>query len=217
MEGFLDAVRALWTGSVGSWYALTSATLVRAIPLTLTGLAVATAFRAGVVNIGAEGQLLAGAAAATAGALLAAPLGAGALVVALAAGAAAGAAWAWPADLLRRRAGVLEVISTLLLNAVALALVGWLVRGPLQEPLGIYPQSDTISTTARLPALWRGTRLHAGLGVAVAAAVGLAWWARATAAGFRARAVGANAAAAASAGGIAVDVVRRRAPVAGSA
>src|SRR4051812_23022168 len=55
---------ALWRGSLGSWYAFTSATLVRAIPLMLTGVAVAVAFRAGVLNIGAEGQLLAGAAAA---------------------------------------------------------------------------------------------------------------------------------------------------------
>src|ERR671933_49978 len=58
------ALAALWTGSLGTWYALTSATLVRATPLILAGLAVALAFRAGVWNIGAEGQFLAGAAAA---------------------------------------------------------------------------------------------------------------------------------------------------------
>ena len=56
-----DGLAALWRGSLGSWYAFTSATLVRAIPLMLTGVAVAIAFRAGVLNIGAEGQLLAGA------------------------------------------------------------------------------------------------------------------------------------------------------------
>src|SRR4051812_11252794 len=59
-----SGLAALWRGSLGSWYAFTSATLVRAIPLMLTGVAVAVAFRAGVLNIGAEGQLLAGAAAA---------------------------------------------------------------------------------------------------------------------------------------------------------
>src|SRR5688572_17604008 len=59
------ALAALWRGSVGTSYALFSATLVRATPLALAGLAVALAFRAGVLNIGAEGQLLAGAAAAT--------------------------------------------------------------------------------------------------------------------------------------------------------
>src|SRR5678816_1079546 len=56
-------LEALWSGSFGSWYAFTSATLVRAVPLLLTGCAVALAFRGGVLNIGAEGQLLVGAAA----------------------------------------------------------------------------------------------------------------------------------------------------------
>src|SRR5438067_1579902 len=65
-----DALVALWQGSLGSWYALTSATLVRAIPLMLAGGAVAVAFRAGVLNIGAEGQLLLGATAAMTVALL---------------------------------------------------------------------------------------------------------------------------------------------------
>src|SRR5947207_15236624 len=61
---------ALWRGSLGSRYAITSGTLVRATPVMLTGLSVAPAFRAGVFNIGAEGQLLAGAAAATAVSML---------------------------------------------------------------------------------------------------------------------------------------------------
>ena len=68
---------ALWTGAFGSWYAFTSATLVRAVPLMLTGGAVALAFRGGVLNIGAEGQLLVGAAA-TAAVALAVPPGGGA-------------------------------------------------------------------------------------------------------------------------------------------
>src|SRR6476469_5739399 len=63
------AATALWNGSMGSWYAITSATLVRSVPLMLTGCAVAVAFRGGVFNIGAEGQLLVGAAAAAAVAL----------------------------------------------------------------------------------------------------------------------------------------------------
>ena len=71
----VHALRALWFGSIGSWDALTSATLVRATPLVLTGLAVTLAFRAGVWNIGAEGQLLAGAAAATGVALSSTSLG----------------------------------------------------------------------------------------------------------------------------------------------
>src|SRR5215212_8686153 len=66
---------ALWTGSFGSWYAFTSATLVRAVPLMLTGSAVALAFRGGVLNIGGEGQLLMGAAAAAGVALAVSPSG----------------------------------------------------------------------------------------------------------------------------------------------
>jgi simple sugar transport system permease protein len=119
---------------------------------------------------------------------------------ALAGGAAAGAAWAGIAAVLRRRFGVLEVISTIMLNFVALYGVGYLVRGPLQEPLRIYPQSPTLDAGARLPALIPGTRLHVGFALAVACAAALWWVLRYTAAGFRVRASGLNPSAAASAG-----------------
>ena len=202
------ALGALWRGSFGSADAFASATLVRATPLVLTGLAIALAFRAGVWNIGAEGQLLVGASVAAALALagrgIAAPTGA-LLVPVLLAGAGAGAAWAGLAALLRHRFRVPEVISTIMLNFVAISLVGWLVRGPLQEPLGIYPQSDAIPAAGRLPRL-PGLRLHAGALVAVVAAGYLAWLLRATAAGFRIRAAGANPDAARTAGRI--DVAR---------
>jgi simple sugar transport system permease protein len=213
--GGYDAARALsalWTGSFGSGYAFWSGTLVRAVPLMLAGTAVSLAFTAGILNIGAEGQLLAGGAAATATALaLAAPAGGAlpgrpGLAAALLAGAAAGAAWAGIAAVLKRRFGVLEVISTIMLNFVALYGVGYLVRGPLQEPLRIYPQSSTLPLLARLPMLVPGTRLHWGFALAVIAA-GAAWWVlRATAVGFRVRAAGASPAAAASGGSI--DVAR---------
>jgi len=126
------ALGALWSGSVGSWYALTSATLVRAIPLMLTGCAIAVAFRAGVFNIGAEGQLLAGGAGAAAIALAMPNAGAIAVVLALVTGTLAGAGWAGIAAVLRERFGVLEVISTIMLNFIALYAVSFLVRGPLQ-------------------------------------------------------------------------------------
>ena len=196
------ALGALWRGSVGSSYAFFSATLVRSTPLMLAGLAVALAFRAGVWNIGAEGQLLAGATAAI-GAIALPGAGSLRLVLALLAGAIAGALWAAPAALLRRR-GVLEVISTIMLNFIALDLVGYLVRGPLQEPTHAYPQSVTIPLEARLPRV-PGTRLHLGVAIAFLAAALLRVVMRRSAWGFRVRAVGANPRAAASAGLIDVE------------
>jgi simple sugar transport system permease protein len=201
------AMASLWSGSFGSANAFLSATLVRATPLMVAGLGIALAFRAGIWNIGAEGQLLVGAAAATAAALAVAALPALlAIPLVLAAGALAGGIWASVAELLRRTRGVLEVISTIMLNFVALYLVGFLVHGPLQEPLGIYPQSDPIPEAARLPRLVPGTRLHAGFAVALVFAPALWWWFRSTAAGFRVRAVGASPSAARMAGR--VDVAR---------
>src|SRR5688572_10713014 len=191
-----DAERAfvaLWRGSFGTTNAFVSATLVRATPLLLAGLGVALAFRAGIWNIGAEGQLLAGAAAGTALAALIGDLPRLLVLPAvLLAGVLAGTLWASIAEVLRRRRGVLEVISTIMLNFVALHLVGVLVQGPLQEPLGIYPQSAPLAESARLPRLLPGTRLHAGFAVALVIAPLLWWWLRSTAAGFRLRAVGAN-------------------------
>ena len=203
----VPATFALLRGSLGSRYALTSGSLVRATPLILTGLSVAIAFRAGVFNIGAEGQLLAGASAATAVASLPALAQSFASPwIGLVAGVIAGAAWAGIAALLRARFHVLEVISTILLNFVALYLVAFLVRGPLQEPLHIYPQSATLGASARLPHILPSSRLHAGFLIAIGAAL-LAWWlTRYSAAGFRLRLVGANPDAARIAGEI--DVAR---------
>lgn len=201
-----DSVVALWRGSVGSWYALTSATMVRAIPLLLTGCAVAIAFRAGVFNIGAEGQFLAGASAATAVALGAPQAGVVALVLAAAAGTVAGAGWAGIAAVLRARFGVLEVISTIMLNFIALYSVSYVVRGPLQEPTHAYPQTATIAAAVRLPHLPGAGRLHVGILIALAVAVVAGWTVRHTAAGFRLLAVGENPCAAASAG--LIDVSR---------
>ena len=207
------ALDALIFGALGSWDAVTSSTFVRATPLILTGLAVAVAFKAGVFNIGAEGQFLVGAAMATALALAfrswSSPLLLAPLV--LLGGAAAGAFWAWIAAELRARFRVLEVISTIILNSVAGYLVSYLVRGPLQEPTHIYPQTESIVAAARLPRLFAGTRLHLGFLLACMACI-LSWWViRYTSGGFRLRAVGANPAAARSAGRIDVDGVVMRA------
>ena len=205
------SLAALWTGSVGSWYALTSATLVRAIPLMLTGCAIAVAFRAGVWNIGAEGQLLAGGAGATAIALLIPGAGVIALGLALATGAAAGAGWAGIAAALRARFGVLEVISTIMLNFVALYAVSFLVRGPLQEPTHAYPQSSSIADAVHLARIPGAGRLHVGIVVAVVLVLAAGWAMRHTAAGYRLLAVGESPTAAASAGMIDVRRVTTRA------
>jgi ABC-type uncharacterized transport system permease subunit len=203
-----SALNALWRGSFGSSYAFFSATLVRAAPLIVLGLAVTLAFRAGVLNIGAEGQLLAGASAAVSVALAFSTWPRLLLVPAeLLAGVAAGAAWAGIAAVLRQRSGVLEVISTLMLNSIAQFGVSFLVRGPLEEPTRVYPQTMSIADAGRLPLLIAGQRLHAGFVLALLLAVTLWWILGSTATGFRVRVVGAGPAAAASAGRVAVERV----------
>ena len=203
-----EALLALWDGAFGSSYAIWSATLVRSAPLLLLGLGVALAFRAGVLNIGAEGQFLLGAISATA---VAQGVGGdlpGVVMIPLMAvvGAAAGAGWAGIAAWLRHRFGVLEVISTIMLNFIALATISWMVRGPLQEPTRIYPQSAEIPHAAQWPFLIPGQRLHLGFALGLLACV-IAWVVLTrTATGFRIRAVGASPSAATSAGGI--DVAR---------
>ena len=186
-------------------------TLVRSTPLIIAGLAVAFAFRGGVFNIGAEGQLLAGAIAGTTIALRAGEtLGNATPAVALLAAAIAGATWAAIAAELRQRFRVLEIISTIMLNFIAIHLVSFLVRGPLQEPQRIYPQTPSITEAARLPLMLPNTRLHAGFAIAVVLALILAWFFRSTAAGFRIRAAGAAPRAAWSAGRIDVGITSYR-------
>lgn len=208
---------AFWRGSLGTPSAFLS-TLVRAIPLAIIGSGLSIAFRAGVFNIGGEGQLLLGAVAATVvGLEWSSSLGAASVVAALAAGAAGGAAWAGVAAILRRRFGVLEVISTIMLNFVAANLVAYLVRGPLQEPTGVYPQTELIAVSARLARFSPNSRFHLGALLAVTVCV-VAWWYLArTAAGFRVRAVGASATAAAVTGRVDVSRVAAGALIASGA
>lgn len=183
--------------------ALLADALVRSTPLIIAGLAVALAFRGGVFNIGAEGQLLMGAAASTATslALTGAPRGI-ALILALLAGATAGALWAGIAAGLKQRFKVLEIISTIMLNFIAIHFVSFLVRGLLQEPTHVYPQTGSLPPAARLPLLIPGTRLHLGFLISIALACLIAWSLSKTAAGFRVRALGASPIAAWSAGRI---------------
>jgi simple sugar transport system permease protein len=188
----IRALGALWNGAFGSWYAITSGTLVRSVPLILIGLGITLAFRAGAFNIGADGQFYAGAIAATwVGVHLTGLPSFIAIPVLLLAATIAGALWVAVPVWLRQRYGVWEVISTLLLNFVAESLVSYMVQGPLQESQHIYPQSAAIAQSAQLPFLG-GTRLHLGfvlsivLGLVLALVLGRTLW------GFRLRAVGAG-------------------------
>ncbi len=171
--------------------------VVRAVPLTLAGLGIAIAFRANVFNIGADGQIAIGAM----GAFWAtAALGPGPAWIAflwfLVVGTAFGAAYGGLAGWLRARWNANEIIVTIMLNYIALQLLGWAVRGPLQERIGIWPRSDRIPEILRLDLVIDQSRVHEGLFVAIAATVAVFVLVRYTAFGFRLRAVGVNPAAA---------------------
>ena len=199
----VEAYGAMLRGAAGSVGSLAT-TAVRTTPLLLTGLAVALSFRAGVFNVGAEGQLYAGAALATLVALL--PVGLPALVhvpLTLAAGFLGGALWALVPAYLRAYRGVSEVVTTLMLNFVGIQLVSYLVdpiTGPLGERGASYAQSHTIPESAELPILIKGTSLHAGLLIGIALAVGLFVLIKYTPIGFRLRMLGGNPVAARFAG-----------------
>lgn len=197
----------MWNGAFGSRYAILSSTLLRAVPLIIVGSGIALAFRAGALNIGGEGQFYAGAIAATAiGVHLQGWPATVAVVVVLGLAAVAGAAWAAVPAWLRVRYGVMEAISTLLLNFVAVALVSWMVTGPLQEARHAYPQSDPVALSVRLPLLF-GSRLHIGIIIAVVLAVGLAVVFARTRSGFALKAAGIGPKAAALIGRVNVDRV----------
>ena len=163
---------------------------VRASPLLFCAIAFLLAWKAGIVNIGAEGQFLAGALAAAAVATRAPAPPALILWGALAAGILAGAGWAAIAAWLARRRGVLDVLATILLNFVAAGLVSTAVHGFLQERARTFPQSDPVPEAARLPILFPGTRLHAGVAIPVLLALLLFRFLAKTRTGFRVRAAG---------------------------
>ncbi len=166
----VDALRALAEGAAGSEAAL-GETLARSTALVLTAVGASLAFRAGVLNIGLEGQFLAGAVASAAVGPLLAGSPAAARVGLLAAAALAGALWVLPAAYLEARRGVPEVLSTILLNLVAAAGVSGLVRGALQDPGADYPQSRALPDAVRLAPLAAGSRVTAAILVALALAL----------------------------------------------
>jgi general nucleoside transport system permease protein len=167
--------------------------VVRAIPLCLMGLGVAIAFRAGAFNIGADGQLIAGSALAMAAVpvLVGLPawIGIGGFILVAAVG---GGAWGGVAGWMRARFGANEIIVTIMLNYVALQLLSWLIRGPMQERMGMLPRTDALPAALRLPIVFDGTRIHAGVWIALAATVVLALVLRRTIFGYRLDMVGRN-------------------------
>lgn len=165
--------------------------LVSATPILFTGAAVAVAFRAGYWNIGAEGQLLCGAiAAAWLGTKVEGWPAAAALPLLVVGGAGAGALWALTPALLRTRFGIDEVVTTLLLNPVALLLVGGLLNGPWRDPVTRFPESPRIATAAEFPQLVDRSRLHLGFVLALAV-LAVAWFVvERTPTGLRLRALG---------------------------
>jgi general nucleoside transport system permease protein len=155
----LDLVETIWTGAWGSADAAIN-TITKVVPLLLTGLAVALAYKVGLLNIGCEGQLTLGALVSAAFARAAAPLPAFLLLpLALLAGALSGALWAYPAVLLRRRRGVNEVISTLLLNYIAIYLCSYLVSGPLGDGTAM-GRTPPIPAGAELSPIFRAGSLY---------------------------------------------------------
>ena len=182
------ALSALARGSLGSFAAFT-ATVLKSTPLLLTGLGVALCFRCGVWNIGAEGQLLLGALCATAVATRLLPDAPASVLLpaVVVSGALGGFALGAVAGILRASRGVSEVISTILLNFVAIQLVALAVHGPLQEAAGAYPKSDPFPAAALLPAIGRW---HVGVAIAALCAFATGGLLFRTAVGFRMRAVG---------------------------
>jgi len=195
----------LLDGAFGSRFAIAE-TLTRASPLILTGLAAAVAFRARLYNIGAEGQLYLGALAAIAVGGLHDGTGynlppAILFPLMIAAGAAAGALLLLGPAWMKLRLGVDEVVTTLLLNFIALLFVSLMLDGPMKDPMAMgWPQSVAINPELEFSKLIERTRVHSGLLMASGLAVIVWLIERFTRFGFALRAVGANSRAAAFAG-----------------
>ena len=160
----IKAYGLMISGAFGSVFSI-SEMLTRATPLILTGLAAAIAFRAKLWNIGAEGHFLMGALWASVVALqLGGQSGPWVLPLVLIAGIVAGAVWALLAGLLKTQFHCNEILTTIMLNYIALNLLLYAVHGPLKDPYGFgFPQSEMFAAAALLPKLIPDTRLHIGL------------------------------------------------------
>jgi simple sugar transport system permease protein len=196
-----DSYRALWKGSLGSSSGV-GRTLVEATPLALAGLSVAFAFRAGLFNIGAAGQIVIGATCAGwVGFTFDLPAAVH-LPLAVVAGFLGGAAWGSIAGILKARTGAHEVITTIMLNYISYRLLDLALRSDAFQPTGREDLiSKPVADSARLPEVSLGDiTVHAGLFVALAAALGVWWLLERSTLGFQLRSVGSNPHAAAYAG-----------------
>jgi ABC-type uncharacterized transport system permease subunit len=201
-----EAYIGLWQGSFGSPQAIAD-TVVRSTPFIICGLAVALAFKGGMFNIGAEGQLYAGSVATVLiGTTIALP-GLLHIPLALLAGALGGAIWAGIAGFLKARTGAHEVINTIMLNYIAIRMTDWLIKSKTPYILG--DPADTsgsrtrfVAETARLPGIAVGsvTTLHLGIILALVLVAFVYWLLYKTTIGFELRTAGTNARAARYAG-----------------
>jgi len=195
----LLAYRGLWEGAFGSPQALAE-TAVWAIPYIFAGLAVAVAFKGGLFNIGADGQLAVGAVvSAWIGFALPKLLGVSlpALIhipLAVGGGALAGALWGAIPGWLKARTGSHEVINTIMLNYIATLTSSFLLNGPMKDPspTNVLARTPLIAESARIPPLFAGYRLHWGLVLAVMAAGAIWFLLYKTTLGFEIRTAGAN-------------------------
>jgi simple sugar transport system permease protein len=193
------AYLGLFQGAFGSAKAL-SETAVWATPYIFAGLAVALAFKGGLFNIGAEGQLAFGAvAAAWTGYALPGLLGVSLpaiihIPLAVGIGALAGALWAAIPGALKAFTGGHEVINTIMMNYIALNMTSFLLNGPMKDPdpKNISARTPMIANSARIPPLFPGLRVHWGFILALVVAIIVWWLLWKTTMGFEIRTVGAN-------------------------
>ena len=191
---------ALFIAPVGDSYGLSELAL-KATPLLLCSIGLSVCYRAGVWNIGAEGQFVVGALAGGTIALLGPPLGTLTLPAMLIAGVVAGMGWAAIAAWLRTHFGASEILTTIMLNYIAVSLMTWAVHGPLRDPGGYsFPESALFDTQAMLPALTETSRLTASTPFALLATGALWWFLARTLPGYQIAVLGADSKAAAFAG-----------------
>ncbi len=192
----IEAYQALWVGAFGSSNAIAE-TLVKATPLLLVGLGICISFRGDVINIGGEGQMIIGAIFATwIGLTFTGLPGWVVVTLAMLAGFVGGGIWGGIPGYLKAYFNVNEILSTVMMNAIAVQLMNFLLSGPMIDPeqakrASQIPQTARLLEIFRLPRL-APTRLHLGALIAVALAVLVYILLWRTTWGYRIRAVGQN-------------------------